>query len=371
MSKKFSILIIFAAALFLLLTAEHKQPAAYAQSTRFIITGDCPAGSTAPVLTWNALPEAVSYNVRVDNHRGTASFSRRDCGPHAVCVNNWTATSLTFQGSSDGLYHAWVEAVNAGGHRTRSDNTAIFACGSAASRPASCFPQPSPRVINGLISAVSLAENNKFSNTLGQCVINDQVSFAPYKIETVADFMSLYYTQSKATKSTSSASDLEAVIGNNVYYYSNPTGITVSGLTYSFSGAAVVFVGKDLRISGNIVGETNNGLVFVAGGDVYIHKDVRRIDAVILSSDNIYTAADLSGGTFQPCATSSVNVRQASNALTINGSLISLGPGSIFFCRSLDDNNSNPAEIINIQPKYLVLLKDLFADTKQKWSEIQ
>lgn len=221
----------------------------------------------------------------------------------------------------------------------------------------------------GLISAPKISTN--FGNPSGQCVISSQAPFAPYKIPSYAALKSLYYTQSKLSKNSSLPSPL-SFSGNNLYNIS-------SDLTFSDpsgTGTQVIFVDGNLNIGENIVYHTSDGdggLVFIVNGDVNINQYVVKIDAIIISSGKIYTATSTGAN----CNTNSVWVVEPGksvNALTINGSLISLvEPGSIVFCRNLIDNNGNtsPAEIINHQPKYLVLLRDLFSDTLQKWSEIQ
>lgn len=128
----------------------------------------------------------------------------------------------------------------------------------------------------------------------------------------------------------------------------------------------VIFVDGNLTInpSNNKLthGSATSGLVFVVKEDVYIDTSVTQVDAVIIAEGTIYTAA--SPG--HSCATSAVTA----STLTINGSLISLNPDKpIKFCRKLSDN-SQPAEVINHQVKYLVILRDLLSDTYQKWSEI-
>lgn len=139
--------------------------------------------------------------------------------------------------------------------------------------------------------------------------------------------------------------------------------------------SGVVFVDGDLNINADYyygaAGPTSAvapqvGTVFVVGGNVYIAQSVTRVDAVIISSGKIYTAAT-SGTT---C--SSTNLVQTSSPLTINGSLISLNQIDqipINFCRTLSDN-SIAAEKIVAQPKYLVILRHVLSDTLQRWSEI-
>lgn len=160
---------------------------------------------------------------------------------------------------------------------------------------------------------------------------------------------------------------------DNIYNIKNGS-LTISGdipgLTNNNVG--VIFVEKDLFInpsSSQIVRTVGNaGLVFIVKGNVYIAPTVTRVDAVIISQGTIYTAA-----TDSPCSTSQVSESSPGvliQPLTINGSLIALNDTlPIKFCRSLADN-TQPAEIINHQVKYLVILRNLISDTWQKWSEI-
>lgn len=228
---------------------------------------------------------------------------------------------------------------------------------------------PNPRVQNGLISANTVS--NKFSNPTGQCATGNQTSFAPFKIPSYADLKSLYYTQSKSSsKQPTSISSLPSFSGDGIYTTS--TNLTISA-SPTGSGTEVIFVEGNLTIgpmaSGTQFnyGSGNSGIVFVVQGDVNIAQSVTQIDAVIISSGIIRTA----GST---CTQNSYDA-STTGALTINGSLISLNQTNanpIVFCRALlTTNNHAPAEQINQQPKYLVILRDLFSDTLQKWSEIQ
>lgn len=138
------------------------------------------------------------------------------------------------------------------------------------------------------------------------------------------------------------------------------------------SKSGVVFVDGNLNFTENYTyGSATEGSVFVVSGDVNIYKDVTSIDAVIISNGIICTAFDF--GTSLCPGTNIVTL-----PLTVNGSLISIKQPDpteinpqepIRFRRSLLDNNP-PAETINHQVKYLVILRKLFSDTWQKWSEI-
>ncbi len=227
---------------------------------------------------------------------------------------------------------------------------------------------PYPRVVEGLISTP--INYDKFGNPTGTCVIDPQKApFRPYNIQGYADLYSLYYKQSKATTMPADPSgniNITTAAANTIYHYTNPSGASVVGLSYSFlNAAAVIFVDHDLTITGNITGPPSSGLVFVVGGNVAIDQFVTRIDAVIIASGTIYTATAGNG-----CSSSAV----VAVPLVVNGSLISLDASKpIQFCRTLaaHTNETTAAEQINEQPKYLVLLRNLYADTVQKWSEIQ
>lgn len=200
----------------------------------------------------------------------------------------------------------------------------------------------------------------------GRCIKDDpRTIFTSFKIPTYDELKSLYYTQSKASKELNADSVLsftQTEDGKVFNYTASEVNIDNPS---SYNKTAVIFIEGNLNINKNIItnpATPTKGLVFVVQKDVNIDKDVNQIDAIIISSGNIYTAG-------AACATSSVNVGAPTNALTVNGSLISLSPGKIVFCRTLNDN-SRAAEKINNQPKYLVILSNLFASTLQKWSDI-
>lgn len=230
---------------------------------------------------------------------------------------------------------------------------------------------------DGLTSTPKFTAGSKFGTTSGACIVDPNAAFAPYKIPTYNDLKSLYYDQAKQSGSITkhdaqvgdkNEGDIRMTTGNDHLYYIKKTNSTSTdgNLTISsnISGnqTGVVFVDGNLNITSNLT-TANSGLVFVVKGDVNIDKTVQQIDAVIISEGTICTAYD---GT---CP--ATNVPNNSQPLVINGSLISLNESKpIKFKRSLADNNSLPAEKINHQIKYLVILRNLFSDTFQRWSEI-
>lgn len=228
----------------------------------------------------------------------------------------------------------------------------------------------------GLVTTPALS--GIFNTSSGRCITNEQrASFVSFKIPSYEDLKSIYYTQPKppstATKHApvASLSDLENSkidVGgavDHIYYFTGDLNIT-SPSDFSGNNTGIIFIDKNLNFGPSLPsnkfkqGNKDSGIVFVVGGDVVIDANLTEIDAVIIASGTIYTAG--SG-----CATSSV---QTAKPLVINGSLVSLNDTKpIKFCRKLADN-SKAAEKINWDPKYLAILKDIFADSLQKWSEI-
>lgn len=245
-----------------------------------------------------------------------------------------------------------------------------------------CTSGNSP-IVNGLATTPTLGQNLVTSS--GACIVNDpKATFAPYKIPSYDDLKSLYYTQAKTTSSVTKHdpitpglsdhgnvnTDLVDLTGTKDHlYFINGNLIYNSASDFPQNPAAatkrvgVVFVQGNFYIQNNI--NYTGGLVFVVKGNVNITSSVTTINAVIISSGIIYTAG--SGCTLAGNA-------GTNNQLVINGSLVSINPDdavtAIHFCRNLADNNS-PAELINLDVKYLVILRNLMSDTFQKWSETQ
>lgn len=214
---------------------------------------------------------------------------------------------------------------------------------------------------DGLVSTPSL--NGTFNTSSGRCVTNEARSaFVSYKLPSYDDLKSIYYTQSKAAK----AKQLKGNSGD--YIYLNPGALTIdtpSDITGNNTG--LIFVDGKLNITKDIKNNNSkSGIVFLVKEDVVIDPAVSQIDAVIISSGTIYTAGD-------GCLKNSVSTSNGKtiDQLVINGSLISLSESSpIKFCRIFPTTNTLPAEVVNQQPKYLAILKDIFSDTLQKWTEV-
>jgi hypothetical protein len=227
----------------------------------------------------------------------------------------------------------------------------------------------------GLISARAV---NGFNTQAGVCVkSNDAVignlpSFNLLKVT--------YYDQVNPLP-TSSITKVDAIAGpttngidlsgtQDKLYYINGD-LTING-SVSGTRSGVVFVNGALIITGNDLiysPATDNGLVFIVRGNIYISSNIERIDAVLMSTGSIYTA------TTYPQICNKNNVTERANGgpirpLLINGSLMTLSSaGSIVFCRNLANNNV-PSERIDYQAKYLVILRDLLPYNRPIWQEV-
>lgn len=221
-------------------------------------------------------------------------------------------------------------------------------------------PPGVPALGDGLISSKTLG-NTTYITSSGKCLTGNSASIfleqAKTKFDSYANLKILFYDQSKfPTKATSLPSPL-IFSGSSLYYISsdlniasNPTG----------NGVIVIFVDGDLTISNNISyadTDSESGLVFIVQGDIYIESTVTQVNAALISEGDICTTS-VSG----VCPTGAY---QQAQQLTINGNLISINPdisdSHIKFVRTLSDNSIGAAEIINVQPKYLVILKDILA----------
>ncbi|RJO62349.1 hypothetical protein C4544_00045 [candidate division WS5 bacterium] len=124
----------------------------------------------------------------------------------------------------------------------------------------------------------------------------------------------------------------------------------------------IVFVEGSLLINSNIeISKESSGVVFIVQGDINVGPNVSQIDAMLITY-----------GTFcslyldNACASE----KQDANRLVINGSIISFNSSKTpQFMRSFE-NNTEAAEEINYQTKYLIIFKELFSRTRQIWSEI-
>lgn len=284
-----------------------------------------------------------------------------------IIVNAWDQSGRKCSGNPFGRPSDWSDCGSSDYVTTTISPSSTSSCGTGPFRA------------TGLVSTPYITTETKFNTPRG-CIIDAKVSFRPFKIPSYEDLKALYFEKAKESSVVKKVIERRADAGegvldghlnagkNLIYFTGN------LGMNNNLSGrrTVVVFVDGNFYMTRSdfTYGDGMSGMVFVVKGDVYFDQSVKRFDGVIISDGTIYTAA--SPG--RPCDKNSVNT---ANPLTINGSLVNLNSAKpIKFCRNLDNTNPSAnnrlygAEIIIQQPKYLVILKDLYADTVQKWSEI-
>lgn len=237
------------------------------------------------------------------------------------------------------------------------------------------------KVIEGLATGGNSSLSSGFNVTSGVCIFDSKQAYVPFKIPTFNDLRSIYFAQAKASPTTLQKVDLSDSVNatqSDISSDSLVPQVYLIGGNLDISGpitgnqTKVVFVNGNLNISTPQLtyGGANTGLIFIVGGNAAILPQVVQLDTVIIAQGNIYTAASPDTLT---CTSNGVFASQ----LVVNGSLISLdSPTSssdvadnIKFCRASRDSTI-PAERIVFQAKYLSILRNIFSETYQKWTEV-
>ncbi len=159
-----------------------------------------------------------------------------------------------------------------------------------------------------------------------------------------------------------------------------------SNITVNKTGA--IFVDGNLYINTDLT-NTNpkTGIVFVVQGSIYIRRDVETVNAFLISHGKDASSNDITpfcsawNGTIPPNPDGSDCVDYPDppdpdaalrQYLIINGSVISLNATlSPQFVRRKVIRDTNPSETINFEPKYVIILKDVFSRDLKIWREIQ
>ncbi len=256
------------------------------------------------------------------------------------------------------------------------------------------------------------ADSGSFAST-GACIISGDVVISTLNINDYASLKTAYYDKANTTYAVKHPPLTDPSYTQNDIHFNDTIGGAVANSLYYITGnlniggnnagtnTGIVFVDGDLNInkdycyngsgsagpcnvSGGAIG-TTTGTVFIVKGNVNIDQNVTRIDAAIISGcpatnitgctaaggGRIYTATDNTTTPVTLCTSSNIPTL---NTLVINGSLISLDPDplkNIVFCRTLlSDNTNKAAEIINLQVKYLVILRNILSQTVQTWTEV-
>lgn len=217
---------------------------------------------------------------------------------------------------------------------------------------------------NGLLTLPSVSTDYYIFDP-SYCLAQAQAQIPPVTVPSYDKLKAVYYQKSNKkdtlTNTTLTTGDITSKNGK-VTTISN---LTVSSINNVASNRTlVVFVDKDLTITGNIqIDQSNSGVVFIVGGNVNINKDVDRIDAVIVTSGKFCDTWD------SACLPS--DDPSSNTQLTINGSVIALDSSKPPIFHRSNGDNTNPGEIINYQPKYLVIFRGLLGRDEVYWTEIQ
>ncbi len=236
-----------------------------------------------------------------------------------------------------------------------------------------CRNLGTPR-LNALLSTPEFG--GKFGGTAGVCVIGFlgnpllQAVMPSFKLSSYSTLKSIYFTQSKFANKGAlpGGSAPTSFSGDGLYLQNSDLNINNAvppGSAYApgGKGTQVIFVEGNLNISRDIIyhtGDNDGGLVFVVNGNINISQNVGQIDALLISGGTICTNS--LGGNCSNRADDTLK------QLTVNGNMASLDPSKkIQFARDLSlvnlAGNRNPAEIITMQPKYAILLKDVMSQT--------
>jgi hypothetical protein len=219
----------------------------------------------------------------------------------------------------------------------------------------------------GLIS--SLQTSTTFGNPDGRCIADTSAVLETSSVPTFAQLKSTYYDQANPTGTTSPTfrkADAISTSTDSIDLTQSDTVFDIEGsltLTKAPTGSktGLIFVRDTLTITKNITYPASSaGLVFIVGGAINIDKAVTTIDAVLISGGTICTAC-AADGTEQP---------GPHTPLSINGSLISLTATQPIKFKRVLSNNSQPAEVVNQQPKYIVILKDMMSESLKIQSEV-
>jgi hypothetical protein len=215
----------------------------------------------------------------------------------------------------------------------------------------------------GLISAKDVS--GILGNADTTCVLDTEAAYRSFNVPSYTDLENQFYTFSRAPsgvkKTTQLQSGSQSFNGDGIYQLNSNFNITAA----TGNGVQIIFIRGDLDITGNIdypdnlANNSTSGLVFIASGDIHIHRLVTRVNAVLISAKTICTAYDYTPpAACLPPPTQGIYTEQ----LVVNGSLISLkkdlvtGTG-VLLRRNLTTNNQ-AAEVINKQSKYLYILKN-------------
>jgi len=160
-------------------------------------------------------------------------------------------------------------------------------------------------------------------------------------------------------------------LGNGVWFIQNDLEIKNEDLVIAGNKKLIIFVGtntepKDLKILKNIKIQTgdNSVIAFIVSKNILIDPEVSEVNGLFYAAginELNFNQAGIHTGTKKPAA----NDIQ----LKIFGSLIAGPEANLFLERDLGDllNQTQPGEIVILEPRYFVLLASLFRPPIISW----
>lgn len=226
---------------------------------------------------------------------------------------------------------------------------------------------------DGLVSAFSIDGNFRSSTCVSGSLSYIPLNQTKIVISNYDSLYNKYYLRNaSATKiildQTIYNSAIANLGANTLLYRNGDLTLQGSALANASGGNVLVFfVNGDLNIQTDITEAQSNlagGVVFVVKNKVNIDRNVTNINAVIIAGGQICSACDSSG------VANNNPTFPFDPPLAVNGSLISLdSQNPIKFARQYN-NNLQPAEQINAQAKYLVILQNIFGEKVKIYQEI-
>lgn len=269
---------------------------------------------------------------------------------------------------------------------------------------ASCHNATTPRVVRGFTTTFSFTNSTGLQSEFG-CIQGSpaliQLKDGKIDLSTYKSIKTEYYDKAPAgIKNPASPPPftlLGSLNGGTVYNiggdaYVNPP---AANLSINGSGPVIVFVDKDLYIQTDITaGKTSNtqGLVFIVQGEILINHAVKEINAVLVSEGLVNSSSDPNRdpsrtnltSRYPICSTyndpSCEAILPFSEQLIINGNFIHIYDQSrIYSAKRMElkrdlqgspTSNTVAAEEVILQPKYFVILKDLFGPSQVSIQEV-
>ncbi len=250
-------------------------------------------------------------------------------------------------------------------------------------------PCPTGSFSEGLVTGGSLSN---VSTVKGNCISGNEVAYDVSDLPSYQTLKKTYYEKAKANgflvKKPIVGTVNETSINNNDTLANPPIESVIFNVTGDLNinnnfantkNTKLIFVDGNLYIGDStnlsnpfstgtdfIYDNPQGGVIFIVQGSINVDSRIVKLDAVLISSG---VKPDKSNAIYTICTSydgncMSLSQNEPTDRLVVNGSLISLNPDiAITFSRNNPNTLDVPAELVNQQPKFLVILKDMLTST--------